>query len=1013
MYGHPKGRVALDAAERGTAMGLRQGDPRDLTQAGWGVIFAPDIGPEVKEALRPLLEHRKQQAGQRYRDLKYQRGETKRTFLARHGAGAGSADPRKMPYYLLIVGDPRSISFHFQSDLDLQYAVGRISFEAPDEYWNYACSVVQAETTIRELPPKQVSFFGVSNPDDASTQRLVRDLVEPLAATLTSDRTDWSVRKLLEQQATKAQLSRLLGGGERPALLFSAAHGIAFPADDPRQRREQGAILCQDWPGPVTWRAPLSREHYFTAEDVPADSRLLGLIVFLLNDFSGGTSELSSPEPPHFGEPTRIANFPFVSSLAERLLGHEGSGALALIGTLRRLWLIESQQETFEGVLKRLLDGHPIGSAMEYVSQRYADLSSDLSALISDQRAALPTSQPAVLRLWREVENYRALIVLGDPAVRLRPSEDQAAGAIDTTATIRTSGRVVSKAAATEDQTLREPAPDPLLGELAGAVSDRVADEDQLGFRFYLWALADLIESTDTQPPITIGILGSWGMGKSFLLQHLPRILSERAKGRTLPHALAPARKASKVISVSFNAWEYSASEAIWPALARKIVDSLEKEVRWNIFRRLVARLRRNFKSQVSRDRGWIFPGGITLILVLTILLWTSSMNLTEALAAALVLGGGVGVLKILIETLKSSFGQWIADLFQDQSYGRPMNLIDMIHADLGLLEEKLRGIGGRVLILIDDLDRCEPGKAVEMLQAINLLLDFESFIVCLGIDARLITRAVEKHYENLLGEAGASGYEYLDKIIQIPFRIPPPSPRDVELFIARLMGDPMPPLPVPAPAEGASPGQVSEPPQMQSEPEASLGGTAPAATSVGISISEAAPATPAFTYDEFLAFQRLSQILRPNPRHIKRLVNVYRLVRSLARYKQERTILVNPEATVLWIAICSQWPITAHLMTEEYQKILRNNEGRTAGLPQQKPLIQLWEKVEAQTSLQGPRGLGEDPTRLREFLERGDAHMSWEALEVIQRYTINFNPAIELETLTKQPAKPVEAQEA
>ena len=48
---------------------------------------------------------------------------------------------------------------------------------------------------------------------------------------------------------------------------------------------------------------------------------------------------------------------------------------------------------------------------------------------------------------------------------------------------------------------------------------------------------------------------------------------------------------------------------------------------------------------------------------------------------------------------------------------------------------------------------------------AINLLLNFDSFIVCLGIDARIITRAVERHYRGLLGPAGASGYEYLDKI--------------------------------------------------------------------------------------------------------------------------------------------------------------------------------------------------------------------------------------------------------
>ena len=59
--------------------------------------------------------------------------------------------------------------------------------------------------------------------------------------------------------------------------------------------------------------------------------------------------------------------------------------------------------------------------------------------------------------------------------------------------------------------------------------------------------------------------------------------------------------------------------------------------------------------------------------------------------------------------------------------------------------------------------------------------------------DARIVTGAVEKHYEGLLGRAGASGYEYLDKIVQIPFRIPEPSEEEVKFFIGKQLGDPTP----------------------------------------------------------------------------------------------------------------------------------------------------------------------------------------------------------------------------
>ena len=91
---------------------------------------------------------------------------------------------------------------------------------------------------------------------------------------------------------------------------------------------------------------------------------------------------------------------------------------------------------------------------------------------------------------------------------------------------------------------------------------------------------------------------------------------------------------------------------------------------------------------------------------------------------------------------------------------------MEEIKHDLEDLQKNLKG--DRILVVIDDLDRCEPDKAVEVLRAINLLLTFESFIVCLGIDARVITRAIERHYEDLLAESRASGYEYLEKIVQI-----------------------------------------------------------------------------------------------------------------------------------------------------------------------------------------------------------------------------------------------------
>jgi hypothetical protein len=423
-------RQALQRPSLGLPVGT---DPRDVGQAGWAVVFPSGTSPEVRGAVETLLAHRRSRVPPHiYKELEYHPGETVRGWMTRHNVVPGNTVQTRVPYYVALVGDPTAIPFEFQYLLDLDYAVGRLAFDEPDQYRQYAESVVAYETAEAVPNGREVVYWGPRHYADPATQMSADNLITPLAAGTSEEPSIAAVstpgyrsRCINAGEATKARLLEVLRapGSVPPAMLFTASHGVGWPLHDPQQRTAQGALLCQDWSG----FGSILPGHYLTAAEIQDDACVHGLVAFVFACYGAGTPALDSFLLDRQQGPVRIAEQPFVAALPQRLLAHPRGSALAVIGHVERAWGysiqppgVSPQLQPFRNLIGRVLAGEPVGHATKDFSEKYASLSAALLSLLDETQSS---PRPGDLELawnWIERNDAQNYVVLGDPAVHLR-----------------------------------------------------------------------------------------------------------------------------------------------------------------------------------------------------------------------------------------------------------------------------------------------------------------------------------------------------------------------------------------------------------------------------------------------------------------------------------------------------------------------------------------------------------------------------------------------------------------
>lgn len=290
--------------------------------------------------------------------------------------------------------------------------------------------------------------------------------------------------------------------------------------------------------------------------------------------------------------------------------------------------------------------------------------------------------------------------------------------------------------------------------------NDIETTDDYLHFSVVSGTVAELIDESGDNP-ISIGVSGNWGTGKSSMVKMIGKELEKSNKAEKTTY-----------IFLEFNAWLYQGYDDAKTALLHTVAKKLSEEMKKRHIPESDKTLWKRFQKFTKRIN-WLQVSKIGLPLLVGLIPGAAPAGAAAALISSIVNSiktpDDKGENAEAVETNLKEFLSNFDDILKDDETKSTTQQIEELRKDF---EDILEKLNIRLVVLVDDLDRCLPETAISTLEAMRLLLFVKRTAFIIAADEQMIRNGVRAHF----GTVDLSDdliTSYFDKLIQVPITVP------------------------------------------------------------------------------------------------------------------------------------------------------------------------------------------------------------------------------------------------